>query len=145
MLATAERLHPEGPLGPVEIIWHRPADPAACDGDCDYHPIACGEPGVSVPGGLRDVPDALSEPGQRWCTACRPDMTPDGIPPAEATAPERPARPPVSAPTVRTELTWRRDDGGALTDGDFDALERLLAAYRRTGTRAATVPGEGER
>lgn len=86
MLATAERLHLEGPFGPVEIIWHRPADPTSCDGDCDYHAIACGEPGISVPGGLRDVPDAL-EPGERWCTACRPGVTLDGVPPVEATAP----------------------------------------------------------
>lgn len=50
MLATAERHHPEGALGVVEIIWHRPADPEACDGDCDYHLLVCGDPGISVPG-----------------------------------------------------------------------------------------------
>ncbi|MFJ6437757.1 hypothetical protein [Streptomyces sp. NPDC091416] len=145
MLATAERLHPEGPFGPVEIIWHRPTDPDACDGDCDYHPIACGEPGVSVPGGLREVPDVLSEPGQRWCTACRPVLTSDGVTPAVARASERPVQPPLPAPAVRTELTWRRYDGGALTDGDFVALERLLSAYRLAGARVATAAGEGER
>ncbi|MEV8335042.1 hypothetical protein [Streptomyces niveus] len=70
MLATAERIHPEGALGDVEILWHRPADPDACDGNCDYHPIACGDPGISVPGGITDVPEDLVEPGHRWCTAC---------------------------------------------------------------------------
>ncbi|MFE9252880.1 hypothetical protein [Streptomyces sp. NPDC007088] len=144
MLATAEHIHREGPFGPVETIWHRPADPAACDGDCDYHPIACGDPGISVPGGLREVPDVLSEPRQRWCRACRPDMASDGVTPDEAQAGKRPAPPFSSAPTVRTEVTWRRDDGGPLTDGDFAALERLLAAYRRAGTsRSCDGTGSG--
>lgn len=71
MLATAERIHPGGVLGEVEIIWHRPADPGACDGNCDYHPVVCGEPGISVPGGIRDVPEDLTERGQRWCSPCR--------------------------------------------------------------------------
>ncbi|MET8221573.1 hypothetical protein ACWGPD_29300 [Streptomyces hirsutus] len=69
MRATAERVRPDGVLGPVEIIWHVPADPASCDGD--YPPVACGEPGISVPGGIREVPEKLTEPGRRWCTACR--------------------------------------------------------------------------
>jgi hypothetical protein len=72
MLATAERIHPEGAFTEVEIIWHRPADPDACDGNCDSHRVACGEPGISMPGGVRDVPEDLDEPGQRWCTACQP-------------------------------------------------------------------------
>jgi hypothetical protein len=71
MFATAERIHPAGALGEVEIIWNRPADPDACDGNCGYHPVACGESGISVPGGIRDVPEDLTEPGQRWCTTCR--------------------------------------------------------------------------
>ncbi|MFJ6438832.1 hypothetical protein [Streptomyces sp. NPDC091416] len=70
MLATAERPRRETALRSVEIIWHRPADPEGCDGDCDYHQIACGEPGVSMPGGIRDVPENLEAPGERWCTAC---------------------------------------------------------------------------
>ncbi|MFI5743451.1 hypothetical protein ACIA9I_34360 [Streptomyces anulatus] len=45
---------------------------------------------------------------------------------------------------MRTELTCWRDDGGALTDGDCAAMERLPAAYRRTGTPAATTAtGQG--
>ncbi|MBD0673951.1 hypothetical protein BU198_25350 [Streptomyces sp. CBMA156] len=78
MLATAERIHPRGALGTVEILWHRPADPDACDGDCDcdYHPVACGEPGINVPGGITDVPENITAPGQRWCTACLADQGP---------------------------------------------------------------------
>ncbi|GGN44777.1 hypothetical protein GCM10012285_27680 [Streptomyces kronopolitis] len=70
MLATAERVHPAGALGPAEIVWHTPTDPDSCDGNCDLHTVACGEPGTSVPGGIRDVPEDLTEPGQRWCDAC---------------------------------------------------------------------------
>jgi hypothetical protein len=78
MLATAERVHPEGPLGSVEIIWHRPTDPDSCDGNCDYHTVACGAHGISVPGGMQDVPETLSESGQRWCTACLAGERADG-------------------------------------------------------------------
>ncbi|MFK0154169.1 hypothetical protein ACIQVK_19110 [Streptomyces sp. NPDC090493] len=74
VLATAERTYPDGSLEPVEIVWHRPADPDACDGNCDYHPVACGAPGISVPGGIVDVPEGLAEPGQRWCAACRSEQ-----------------------------------------------------------------------
>lgn len=71
MLATAERLHPAGALGLVEIVWHTPTDPGACDDDCDSHTVACGDPGISAPGGIRDVPEDLTgRPGQRWCAAC---------------------------------------------------------------------------
>ncbi|WP_231634248.1 hypothetical protein, partial [Streptomyces clavuligerus] len=76
MLATAERVHTEGSPGEVEIIWHRLANPGACDGNCDEHAVACGEPGTSAPGGIRDVPENLTEPGQRWCTACLADQGP---------------------------------------------------------------------
>ncbi len=72
MLATAERVRPHGALGPVEIVWHRPADPDACEGDCDSHDLICGEPGISVPGGIHEVPEDLDEVGQRWCSACLP-------------------------------------------------------------------------
>ncbi|CAL9665354.1 hypothetical protein [Streptomyces sp. Tu 3180] len=69
MLAAAERVRSRV-RGEAEIVWHMPVDPASCDGDCDMHDIACGEPGISVPGGNREVPVDLHEPGQRWCTAC---------------------------------------------------------------------------
>ncbi|MEU7162044.1 hypothetical protein AB0A98_37370 [Streptomyces chrestomyceticus] len=78
MLATAERIRPAGALGPVEIVWHRPAD-AACDGDCDMHELLCGER-TGVPGGLREVPADLTAPEQRWCPGC--------LDAARATAPE---------------------------------------------------------
>ena len=71
MLATAELRRPEGALGPVETIWHLAADPNGCNGDCDYHPIACSALGISMPGGIQEVPDDLDEPHQRWCTDCR--------------------------------------------------------------------------
>lgn len=77
MLATAERIRPQGALGAVEIVWHRPADPAACEGDCDSHPLVCGGPQISAPGGFQDVPEDLDEPDQRWCPACLAS-TPDG-------------------------------------------------------------------
>ncbi|MFF5020234.1 hypothetical protein [Streptomyces sp. NPDC001165] len=37
----------------------------------------------------------------------------------------------------RTEVSYRRADGGALTDEDFAALELLLAAHRMTGSAPA--------
>jgi hypothetical protein len=76
MFATAERVPSEDSLGEAEIIWHLPADLHTCDGNCDYHEVVCGEPGVSVPGGTRDVPDDLDRPGERWCGACLSGQTP---------------------------------------------------------------------
>ncbi|MFC9287718.1 hypothetical protein [Streptomyces sp. NPDC057052] len=70
MLAVAECVRSRA-LGEVEIVWHAPVDPASCDGDCDLHEIACGELGISAPGGNREVPADLAESSQRWCTACR--------------------------------------------------------------------------
>lgn len=73
MLATAERFHPEGISGNVEIIWHVPAEPETCDGECDSHRVLCDEsPGIGLPGGLREVPvpTALNRSHERWCTAC---------------------------------------------------------------------------
>ncbi|MGW6202221.1 hypothetical protein ACWF9B_00990 [Streptomyces sp. NPDC055089] len=37
-------------------------------------------------------------------------------------------------PATATTLTCRREDGGPLTDDDFSALERLVAAYRMAGS-----------
>ncbi|MFD3970211.1 hypothetical protein [Streptomyces cyaneofuscatus] len=93
MLATAERHHPEGALGVVEIIWHRPADPEACDGDCDYHLLVCGDPSISVPGGITEVPENLTEPGQRWCTACLTSQGPAAATASRVRAGARPAAP----------------------------------------------------
>ncbi|MFE0777517.1 hypothetical protein [Streptomyces sp. NPDC058861] len=76
MLATAELVRSSDPKK-TETVWHRPTDPDACDGNCDYHTVACGEPGISLPGGIRDVPEDLNEPGQRWCADCRIEQNPD--------------------------------------------------------------------
>jgi hypothetical protein len=72
MLATAELVRQDGSLGPVKIIWHVPADPDACDGNCDAHRIICEDgPGIGVPGGIQDVPrDLTDRPGERWCPSC---------------------------------------------------------------------------
>lgn len=71
-LATAERVRSQSPLGPVETVWHIPADPEACTGDCDAHRVLCGDgPGVSVPGGIREVPEKLTDrPDEHWCAPC---------------------------------------------------------------------------
>ncbi|MFD5516364.1 hypothetical protein [Streptomyces sp. NPDC127066] len=80
VLATAERTHPDGAMGPVETIWHIPADPAACDGECDAHRIICDDGlGVGVPAGIREVPrDLTGRPGERWCTSCLTAEASDG-------------------------------------------------------------------
>ncbi|MFF4661345.1 hypothetical protein [Streptomyces sp. NPDC001381] len=71
MLATAERLHPNGALGAVQTIWHAPARPRTCDGDCDFHRIdSDSDTGIGRPGGLRNVPVELDQPGERWCSTC---------------------------------------------------------------------------
>lgn len=52
MLATAERLRPNGVFGEVEIIWHIPAEPDAYDDNCDAHRILCDDgPGIGTPAG----------------------------------------------------------------------------------------------
>lgn len=68
MLATQERVRADG--GAV-IIWHKAAAPEQCNGECDWHPIACSkDEGIVAPGGIRDVPLNLDEPGERWCVDC---------------------------------------------------------------------------
>lgn len=69
MLATPERVRePDG--RPVRV-WHLLADGQDCDGNCDWHAIACSnEDGIVMPTGTRDVPVDLDEPGQRWCGDC---------------------------------------------------------------------------
>jgi hypothetical protein len=52
-------------------IWHLLAEGQTCNGECDWHAIACSsDEGIAMPGGTRDVPLELDEPGQRWCPDC---------------------------------------------------------------------------
>ncbi|MGW7087480.1 hypothetical protein ACWGH2_28840 [Streptomyces sp. NPDC054871] len=69
MLATPERVRETD--GRTIQIWHLPADGQDCDGQCDWHAIACSDKeGIVMPGGTRDVPENLNESGQRWCPDC---------------------------------------------------------------------------
>lgn len=69
MLATPERVREDD--GRTVQVWHLLADGQACNGECDFHPIACSnDEGIVAPGGLRDVSVELGEPGQRWCGDC---------------------------------------------------------------------------
>lgn len=38
MLAASERVR-EG--GQSVLVWHKAAEPERCNGECDWHPIAC--------------------------------------------------------------------------------------------------------
>ncbi|MFE0063418.1 hypothetical protein [Streptomyces sp. NPDC059003] len=70
MLAVAERLRGIGDV-PDVVIWHAPGDGAECDGDCDFHAIACSDSeGIVLPAPKRDVPVDLGVPGERWCDDC---------------------------------------------------------------------------
>ncbi|NUP20785.1 MAG: hypothetical protein HOZ81_32860 [Streptomyces sp.] len=67
MLATQERVRLDG--GQVAIVWHR--SPGRCNGECDFHPIACSaDEGIIAPGPKQDVPIRLEVPGERWCSDC---------------------------------------------------------------------------
>lgn len=69
MLATQERIRTDD--GRTVLVWHRPAQPEDCNGECDFHPIACNSrEGIAAPGPLRDIPIGLDKPGERWCTDC---------------------------------------------------------------------------
>lgn len=69
MLATQERVRTED--GSTVLIWHKAVEPERCNGECDWHPIACSPTeGIAAPGPLKDVPLDLDEPGQRWCANC---------------------------------------------------------------------------
>lgn len=69
MLATQERMRIKDGL--TVLVWHKVAQPEDCDGECDFHPIACSaDEGIILPGPMRDVPLTLDEPGQRWCGDC---------------------------------------------------------------------------
>jgi hypothetical protein len=68
VLATQEHLRTDGR---TVVVWHKADEPEQCNGECDFHPIACSsDEGIVAPGGLRDVPVELDEPGQRWCSTC---------------------------------------------------------------------------
>ncbi len=69
MLATPERVREDD--GRTVQVWHLLADGQTCDGGCDFHRIACSsDEGIVLPGGVREVPVELDEPGQRWCGDC---------------------------------------------------------------------------
>ncbi|MFC8661262.1 hypothetical protein [Streptomyces sp. NPDC057199] len=74
MLATAERLKVGARRDAEVLVWHLLALPETCEGDCDFHAIACAlgdDDGINVPGPTREVPVNLEEaPGERWCAAC---------------------------------------------------------------------------
>lgn len=68
MLATSERVRDTDGQGDV-LIWHKAV--GRCDGQCDFHPIACSDTeGIVLPGPKQDVPLSLDKPGERWCTNC---------------------------------------------------------------------------
>lgn len=69
MIATQERVR--GDAGtPDTLIWHKSVD-RSCDGECDFHAIACSpDEGISAPGPLREVPLDLDESEERWCPDC---------------------------------------------------------------------------
>lgn len=68
MLATSERVREDD--GRTEVlVWHKAV--GRCDGQCDFHPIACSSTeGIVMPGPKQDVPLSLNEAGQRWCPDC---------------------------------------------------------------------------
>ncbi|MFG2970902.1 hypothetical protein ACGFZS_47300 [Streptomyces sp. NPDC048288] len=69
MLATPERTRDDHDR-PIQL-WHLLGDGHVCNGECDFHPIACSNTeGITLPAGTRDVPVDLDEPGQRWCGDC---------------------------------------------------------------------------
>lgn len=66
MLAIAERVQ-DGLRDPEVRVWHKPVGRMADD----FQAIACSsDEGIVLPGGVRDVPVELDEPGQRWCGDC---------------------------------------------------------------------------
>ncbi|MFB8247311.1 hypothetical protein ACFC5X_19990 [Streptomyces sp. NPDC055952] len=69
MLAVQERVRAED--GTTVLVWHKAAQPEQCNGECDFHPIACSDTeGTTAPGPLRDVPLRLKQQDERWCTDC---------------------------------------------------------------------------
>ena len=67
MLATQERVRTEG--GRTVLVWHKAV--GRCNGQCDWHPIACSDTeGIVAPGPKQDVPLRLDKPGESWCPDC---------------------------------------------------------------------------
>jgi len=68
MLATSERVRDTD--GRTEVlVWHKSV--GRCDGQCDFHPIACSQDeGIMLPGPKQDVPLSLDKPGESWCPDC---------------------------------------------------------------------------
>lgn len=72
----------------------------------------------------RKLRDAVPR-NSRDARATREQMTPEM---RQADVPDETAA--ALTGVRRMEFTYARPDGAPLTEGDFDALERLLAAYR---------------
>lgn len=71
LLATSEYVRDEHGQR-VALLWHLMAHPETCDGECDFHAIACSDQdGITLPGPAQEVPLDLDRPGERWCPACR--------------------------------------------------------------------------
>ncbi|MBZ6290408.1 hypothetical protein KVH30_02320 [Streptomyces olivaceus] len=67
MLATHERVRTESDT--TVLVWHK--SDGHCDGQCDFHPIACSDTdGIVLPGPTQDVPLNLDKPGESWCPDC---------------------------------------------------------------------------
>ncbi|MCX5598475.1 hypothetical protein AB0I27_22410 [Streptomyces sp. NPDC050597] len=67
MLATQERVRIDSDT--AVLVWHKAV--GRCDGECDFHPIACSDTeGIVAPGPKQDVPLRLDKPGERWCPDC---------------------------------------------------------------------------
>ncbi|MFD8335577.1 hypothetical protein ACFV42_23400 [Streptomyces solisilvae] len=70
VLAVPEHVMSDGGT-PDVTLWHAPTDPEECDGECDYHDIACDDKNtIYLPWPKQYVPLDLRKPGERWCPAC---------------------------------------------------------------------------
>ncbi len=136
---------PDRAFGPVETIWHAPADPEACDGDYDAHRILCDDgPGMGVPGGIRDVPrDLTGRPSERWgppaCPPPRPAVRSRSRHDVPPTRPHRRPRHGRSAPgRAGHRVSLRRADLGV---GRPQAQQRRPAQLpQRPGAAGVRTP-----
>jgi hypothetical protein len=70
LLATSERVRVDHGQ-PEMLLWHLMVNPETCDGECDFHAIACSDrDGITLPGPARETPLDLDRPGERWCPPC---------------------------------------------------------------------------